>query len=283
MTRTISLITATIGSALLFAVPANADNWGADKAQPLTDNQSVRVSPDLADRVIAAEQKRLSAMLDAREQSLQAGIGNGKVSAIEARERSLDTKQVVTASDWFERAAETAIRDNRVPVVDDRFTIDPTSGSPVTVSSGREVELPRIGIGLGIGLALALRADALHARPPARALIWVVETRWRPRPPRGSFERSQRSQGGLGVRMGNVAAVASEPLPYRKSLWRRALNAFVRPLARLGLAGPHTHLLTVRGRVSGKPWSTPVSIVRDGEERWLVAPYGTVGWVRNVR
>ncbi len=155
MTRTISLITATVGSALLFAVPANADNWGADKAQPITDNQSVRVSPDLADRVIAAEQNRLSAMLDAREQSLQAGIGNGKVSAVEARERSLDTKKVVTASDWFERAAETAIRDNRVPVVDDRFTIDPTSGSPVTVSSGREVELPRIGIGLGIGLALA--------------------------------------------------------------------------------------------------------------------------------
>jgi hypothetical protein len=39
----------------------------------------------------------------------------------------------------------------------------------------------------------------------------------------------------------------------------------------------------VPGRVSGKPWSTPVSIVRDGGERWLVAPYGERNWVRNAR
>lgn len=61
------------------------------------------------------------------------------------------------------------------------------------------------------------------------------------------------------------------------------LNALVRPLARLGLAGKHTHLLTVPGRASGKRWSTPVSIVRAGEERWLVAPYGERNWVRNAR
>jgi deazaflavin-dependent oxidoreductase (nitroreductase family) len=76
--------------------------------------------------------------------------------------------------------------------------------------------------------------------------------------------------------------VAGQPA-YRKSLWRRALNAVVRPLAKVGLAGPRTHLLTVRGRSSGTPWSTPVSIVRIGEERWLVAPYGDRNWVRNAR
>jgi deazaflavin-dependent oxidoreductase (nitroreductase family) len=73
------------------------------------------------------------------------------------------------------------------------------------------------------------------------------------------------------------------PTPYRKSYWRRALNAIVRPLARLGLTGPRTHLLTVPGRSSGKPWSTPVSIVADGDERWLVAPYGERSWVKNAR
>jgi deazaflavin-dependent oxidoreductase (nitroreductase family) len=57
----------------------------------------------------------------------------------------------------------------------------------------------------------------------------------------------------------------------------------VRPLARLGLTGPRTHLLTVRGRKSGKPWSTPVSIVEEGGERWLVAPYGDRNWVLNAR
>jgi deazaflavin-dependent oxidoreductase (nitroreductase family) len=76
---------------------------------------------------------------------------------------------------------------------------------------------------------------------------------------------------------------AGVPRPYRKSLWRRALNAVVRPLARLGLTGPRTHLLTVRGRRTGRPWSTPVSIVRDGGTRWLVAPYGERSWVRNAR
>ena len=71
--------------------------------------------------------------------------------------------------------------------------------------------------------------------------------------------------------------------PYRKSLWRRALNAIVRPLARLGLTGPRTHLLTVPGRQTGKLWSTPVSIVEDRGERWLVAPYGDRNWVKNAR
>jgi deazaflavin-dependent oxidoreductase (nitroreductase family) len=77
--------------------------------------------------------------------------------------------------------------------------------------------------------------------------------------------------------------MASAPKPYRKSFWRRGLNAFVRPLAKLGLTGPRTHLLTVPGRRSGRLWSTPVSIVRTGGERWLVAPYGDRNWVRNAR
>jgi F420H(2)-dependent quinone reductase len=77
--------------------------------------------------------------------------------------------------------------------------------------------------------------------------------------------------------------VSGTPRPYRKSLWRRALNALVRPLARLGLTGPRTHLLTVPGRTTGKLWSTPVSIVELGGERWLVAPYGDRNWVRNAR
>jgi deazaflavin-dependent oxidoreductase (nitroreductase family) len=70
---------------------------------------------------------------------------------------------------------------------------------------------------------------------------------------------------------------------YRHSLWRRGLNGVVRPLARLGLTGPRTYLLTVPGRVSGRPWLTPVSIVTEGDDRWLVAPSGERNWVRNAR
>ncbi len=66
-------------------------------------------------------------------------------------------------------------------------------------------------------------------------------------------------------------------------MWRRALNALVRPLARLGLTGPRTYVLTVAGRTTGKLWSTPVSIVDEGGDRWLVAPYGDRNWVKNAR
>jgi deazaflavin-dependent oxidoreductase (nitroreductase family) len=43
------------------------------------------------------------------------------------------------------------------------------------------------------------------------------------------------------------------------------------------------HILTVRGRKSGRPRSTPVLLVIDGERRWLVAPYGEREWVKNAR
>jgi deazaflavin-dependent oxidoreductase (nitroreductase family) len=57
----------------------------------------------------------------------------------------------------------------------------------------------------------------------------------------------------------------------------------VRPLARLGLVGPRTHLLTVPGRNTGRLWTTPVSLVALGGVRYAVAPYGERNWVRNAR
>jgi deazaflavin-dependent oxidoreductase (nitroreductase family) len=49
------------------------------------------------------------------------------------------------------------------------------------------------------------------------------------------------------------------------------------------LAPPHYVLLTVEGRRTGRRYSTPVRPVVYGGDRWLVAPYGDVGWVRNAR
>lgn len=51
----------------------------------------------------------------------------------------------------------------------------------------------------------------------------------------------------------------------------------------LGLGPRSTYLLTVAGRRSGAPRSTPVTLVEEGGQRWLVAPYGEVAWVRNLR
>ena len=70
---------------------------------------------------------------------------------------------------------------------------------------------------------------------------------------------------------------------YRLGRGRRWLNAIVRPLVRVGLAGRNTYLLTVEGRKSGKRFSTPVTLVVDAEQRWLVAPYGERNWVKNAR
>jgi deazaflavin-dependent oxidoreductase (nitroreductase family) len=70
---------------------------------------------------------------------------------------------------------------------------------------------------------------------------------------------------------------------YRLSPARRAVNALVRALLRAGLGPPRTHLLTAPGRRTGRPRSTPVTLLEAGGQRWLVAPYGAVGWVRNAR
>src|SRR5713101_9190639 len=70
---------------------------------------------------------------------------------------------------------------------------------------------------------------------------------------------------------------------YRLGLGRRAANALVSILLRLGLGPARTYLLTVAGRQSGAPRTTPVTLVEEGGRRWLVAPYGEVAWVRNLR
>jgi deazaflavin-dependent oxidoreductase (nitroreductase family) len=71
--------------------------------------------------------------------------------------------------------------------------------------------------------------------------------------------------------------------PYRLSTGRRLINLVVRPLARLGLTGPRTHLLTVPGRRTGRMWSTPISLIDWQGNRYAVAPYGERNWVKNAR
>jgi deazaflavin-dependent oxidoreductase (nitroreductase family) len=70
---------------------------------------------------------------------------------------------------------------------------------------------------------------------------------------------------------------------YRRTPLRRAVNRLMTPLARLGLAGKRTQILTVAGRRTGRPRSTPVQLVLGDGEQWLVAPYGDQQWVKNAR
>lgn len=43
------------------------------------------------------------------------------------------------------------------------------------------------------------------------------------------------------------------------------------------------YLLSVSGRRSGKIHTTPVTLIEESGQRWLVAPYVAVNWVRNAR
>jgi deazaflavin-dependent oxidoreductase (nitroreductase family) len=63
----------------------------------------------------------------------------------------------------------------------------------------------------------------------------------------------------------------------------RVRNALITMLLRAGVKMGTTSLLTVRGRKSGQPYTVPVVLVEQNGQRWLVAPYGVVQWVRNIR
>jgi len=59
-------------------------------------------------------------------------------------------------------------------------------------------------------------------------------------------------------------------------------NPIGRRLAAAGLMGPNI-LLTVRGRKSGIPRTTPVAFVEVDGRRWIIATFGDVNWARNLR
>jgi len=63
----------------------------------------------------------------------------------------------------------------------------------------------------------------------------------------------------------------------------RVGNAVVMTLTRLGVPLGAMALLTVRGRKSGQPRTTPVAVIEQDGERYLIAAYGIVDWVRNLR
>ncbi len=71
--------------------------------------------------------------------------------------------------------------------------------------------------------------------------------------------------------------------PYRLGFMRRLVNLAVRIGVRTGVAPRRFYLLEVRGRTSGRRYSTPIIVLARGADRWLVAPYGERAWVKNAR
>ncbi len=70
---------------------------------------------------------------------------------------------------------------------------------------------------------------------------------------------------------------------YQVTAFVRINNAMISSLLHLGVNVWSFALLTVRGRKSGKPIETPIAIFVQDQKRYLITPYGTVNWVRNLR
>jgi len=70
---------------------------------------------------------------------------------------------------------------------------------------------------------------------------------------------------------------------FQYSLVFKVGNAFTRSLLALGISFNNSALITIPGRKTGKPHSTPISLVEYQGQRYVQSPFGNVQWVRNLR
>jgi len=69
----------------------------------------------------------------------------------------------------------------------------------------------------------------------------------------------------------------------RAPRWVTAFNPISRRVLGAGVPlGPNA-LLTVPGRRSGVPRTTPLAIIKVSDRRWIWAPWGDSDWVKNLR
>jgi deazaflavin-dependent oxidoreductase (nitroreductase family) len=80
-------------------------------------------------------------------------------------------------------------------------------------------------------------------------------------------------------RIGSAADVPVRRLPWYVPLFGPIAKVLLAGGVPLGFNG----LITVRGRKSGLPRTTPVAIIEVAGRRWVWAPWGEVQWVRNLR
>ena len=70
---------------------------------------------------------------------------------------------------------------------------------------------------------------------------------------------------------------------YRLGPGTRLVNRIFAGMTRAGVGAPYRHILTVRGRRTGRLRSTPVDVIKADGQRWLVAGYGVSSWALNAR
>src|SRR5215470_10285104 len=65
--------------------------------------------------------------------------------------------------------------------------------------------------------------------------------------------------------------------------WVAYFNRIAQPLLAAGVPMGPDVLLTVRGRKSGVPHTTPVTLCEYAGRRGLISPFGETDWARNLR
>src|SRR4029077_14089983 len=98
------------------------------------------------------------------------------------------------------------------------------------------------------------------------------------------------ARGNTHVMLQKAAAIASYNQPMNSSLptfreptaVEKLFNRSFGFIVGLGLGPSHIYLLQVRGRKSGKLYSTPVDLLELHGRSYLVAPRGRTQWVRNA-
>src|SRR5215469_10269160 len=81
-----------------------------------------------------------------------------------------------------------------------------------------------------------------------------------------------------------MTMATSSPVPRFVLVANRLTSALLR--AGVPLVGPGKapmYLVTVPGRKSGQPRTTPIAVLDQDGNRYVLTPYGVVDWVRNLR
>ncbi len=66
-------------------------------------------------------------------------------------------------------------------------------------------------------------------------------------------------------------------------LTKHVFNPLLEIAMKLGLSARGSRILSVKGRKTGKAYTTPVNPLSFDGRRYLVAPRGETGWVKNIR
>ena len=80
-----------------------------------------------------------------------------------------------------------------------------------------------------------------------------------------------------------ISSHAAPAPTHRRPRRATLLNSFAKPLLAAGLPMGANALVTIRGRTTGEPRTTPLAVINIDGRRWIWSPWGDVQWVRNLR